>query len=135
MCVLWNAYVCLCVYMHMYQNAASETYPLRRIPAFLEINKADVCLGAKVTSKAWPLIFLELSKVLEKQWPVLTVFQPTPPPSPPDCLKTSTSASMDSPSFFMFHTKKGCFAFFWRKDLHLYLAVDCGDLKCDRGWT
>ena len=28
---------------------------------------------------AWPLFFLELSKVLEKQWPTLRVFQPSPP--------------------------------------------------------
>ena len=37
---------------------------------------------AKVTKKAWPLVFLELLKTLEKQWPKLKVFLPAFPSLP-----------------------------------------------------
>ena len=31
-------------------------------------------IGAEVTEKAWPLLFLDLSKMLEKRWPTLYSF-------------------------------------------------------------
>ena len=45
MCVVPTVCVCQCVYMRVYWNAKSETYPLSRKPAFIGINKANVsCL-------------------------------------------------------------------------------------------
>ena len=44
MCVVLTVCMCQCVYMCVYSNATSETYPLSREPAFqvIGINKANV---------------------------------------------------------------------------------------------
>ena len=49
-------------------------------------------LEAKVPEKALPLFFLALSKILNKQWPTLTVFQTSPP-----CIPTDWYFSPESP--------------------------------------
>ena len=44
--------MCQCVYMRVYSNATSETYPLSRKPAFIGINKANVSEKGRIFVKA-----------------------------------------------------------------------------------
>ena len=65
---------------HLEQDPA-QTWP--HVWAWgIGVIKAMYSLKAKVPEKARLLFFLELSKMLEKQWPIPRVFQP----SPPDCI-------------------------------------------------
>ena len=48
-CVLQTECMCLCVYMHVFPNVTSKTYPLNRTPAFIGINKANVSVSLSVS--------------------------------------------------------------------------------------
>ena len=45
MCALETVYMCLRVFVRVYSNTTSKTYPLSRIPAFTGINEANVSAG------------------------------------------------------------------------------------------
>ena len=78
-------------------------------------SKSKACFGAagvraKVPWKAWPLVFLELQKILEKQWPMLRGFQTWPRRLVISCYNTIRYITMLCIIMYnmFFHTKFSC---------------------------